>query len=99
MLGVGFAVRQAIAQLQHQAFALGQEGQHPVYLFQGDTADNGFLQIVLVGSKNVHEGNVVSFPISADGVGEGNVTLAFPGGTKSHEDFICYPHPNAFLMH
>mgnify|MGYP006976622643 CR=1 FL=1 len=34
-----------------------------------------------------------------DGFRQGDILCALAQGPEVHQDFICYPPPNAFLMH
>ena len=48
-----------------------------------------------VGSQNVDERDLVTFGVGADRIVQGNVVFHLPAAAQGHEDFVCYPLPNA----
>ena len=90
---------QSIPQYDHLPLLFRQtRPNRPMQLFRALPGGHLFQQIAVL-ADHIHQGKRRPIGTCLDIIGQRNIlrTLLLP--PKIHQDFICYPPPNAFLMH
>ena len=98
-LALGRLAPKAVAQLNDLPLLIRQTGPHRLPQGRYGLFCADLFQQVRVVADHIHQRQRRPIRPGLNVVRQRHIIPALPLGPEMHEDLICYPPPNAFLMH